>query len=212
MGAIPDGPKYRTYLAGGTARSQALSGSIGRSIGCRSGILTLVNKRSIDLFNDPPWPVERSTGPRVVPLLRPFLLFAFFTTIVFAVSMALPWYVSAESPGLSPLSRWLNLGSGPGTQEWAGILLGPALAVALGLQVALRYPNRTYLGALLGVSVALLVMTILALGAHLSVNPGPALHVTWGAWIDSAWDPRRLYTLEVRIEHAQESNPEALPA
>lgn len=142
-----------------------------------------VNRQAVDLFDDAPWPTELPFDQQKVHSPRPILVASLFFVAVLLLSMTLPWFTSAETPGWLPFSHWLNLGWSPGTQDWGFLVLGLAAFVAIGIGLAIHSPRSPGTTLALAFATALVVTTLLEASAGLSVNPGPNLHADYGAWI-----------------------------
>lgn len=144
------------------------------------------SRGSVDLFDDPAWPTEAPVENAGITSPRHYLVASLVLVALLLASMAFPWYTSAETPTWTPFSRWLNLGFGPGTQEWGILMLTLGIAMAAALLVGLVWPRRSWLFVLLGLATVLAAVTALEATAHLTVNPGPNLHADYGAWIGVA--------------------------
>ena len=145
-----------------------------------------MNRRAVDLFDDPPWPTEVTIDQPAGLSARPWLVAALLFSGAFLYSMALPWFTSAESPAWTPFSHWLDLGSAPGTQKWGYLMLGVAICVPLGIAAVIPTPGKGRLSLLLLIATGLVVVTLLEGNSQLRVDPGPLLHADYGAWIGRA--------------------------
>lgn len=147
-----------------------------------------MRKQAIDLFDDPPWPTEVQHDGRAIDAPRPFLAASLVLVVVLLASTALPWFSSSESPPLTPYSYDLSRGGGmsPGTQFWGVLVLALGIVTAVSIGAALVVPcaRRTYYS--LGAATVLALAVLLQLTAHPTINPGPTLGSTYGAWIGAA--------------------------
>lgn len=142
-----------------------------------------MSNRAVDLFDDPPWAREAPSDDRAARPSRAWLISTLVLDVLFAASMALPWFTSGETPPWTPFSHWLNLGWSPGTERWGLLLLALCAVLAVDLGLIVRTRRIALLVTLPLLAAVLVVMTFLEASAHLSVNPGPSLHADFGAWI-----------------------------
>ena len=140
-----------------------------------------VSRPSVDLFDDPSWSTDVSGGQPTGDSRRLVLLVSLALTALLMSSMALPWFTSAETPSWMPFSHWLDLGWSPGTRNWAFLLFGLSVGVAVGIAVVLRSVGRLGMILLLLAATGLLIVILLEATANLSVDPGPNLHADYGA-------------------------------
>jgi hypothetical protein len=138
---------------------------------------------AIDLFDDPPWPTDVPARKPLLSSARPLLVASLVLVAVVLGSTALPWSTSAETPAWTPYAHGLDVGGGPGTQDWGFLVAAITVATALATVAALHRPGPVRIGAsLVGLS-ALVATTVPDLFAHLTVDPGPSLDAAYGAWI-----------------------------
>lgn len=149
--------------------------------------MLLMSGPPIDLFDDPPWPTEVSFREASSGSPRPLLIGSLAFVGLFSISMALPWFTSAETPQWTPFSHWLNRGFVPGTQEWGFVMLALDIVTAFSIVMAIIWARRSWQIALLGLATILVLTTISEASAHLSpAHPGPNLGADYGAWIGVA--------------------------
>lgn len=114
---------------------------------------------------------------------RRALRVALASVLLLVGRMALPWHTSSETPPWGPFTHWLDLGLGPGTQDWAFVILGIGAVLAIALCVVIRSPGKGKVILLLVIGTLLLIDTLLEVFARPSVNPGPSLQADWGALV-----------------------------
>ncbi len=140
--------------------------------------------RSIDLFDDPPWPTQVPVDQPISS--RPVLVVSLgFVVLEMLSTILLPWFSSPETPGLTPFSHWLDLGWSPGTEKWGYVVLALCTATVFAVGIAIATPGKVRVLLLLLVGSSLVVVTLLEAGAHLSIDPGPNLTADYGAWFGS---------------------------